>query len=55
LWNVADGYPDPKTGKPTAISSALLARYVQVFVVHPEKSVVETTPPSARGAGDARR
>lgn len=33
----ADAYPDPKTGAHTAISSALNAQFVQVFVLHPKR------------------
>ncbi len=36
---LADGYPDPKTGHNTAISSALRAGFTQVYVLHPEQSV----------------
>lgn len=35
LHRLADGYPDPKTGANTAISSALELKFVQVFVQHP--------------------
>ena len=34
----ADAYPDPKTGTNTAISSALKAQFVQVFVLHPKSA-----------------
>ena len=37
----ADAYPDPKTGANTAISSALHARFVQVFVLHPQNRTLE--------------
>lgn len=33
LRRLADGYPDPKTGEMTAISSALEVKFIQVFVV----------------------
>jgi hypothetical protein len=33
---LADGYPDPKTGQNTALSSALRATFTQVFVLHPK-------------------
>lgn len=32
----ADGYPDPETGKNTAISVALDAKWTQVHIIHPE-------------------
>jgi len=34
---LADGYPDPDTGKNTAISSAVKVSLVQVHVMHPEE------------------
>ncbi|HEY4367715.1 MAG TPA: hypothetical protein VGN07_10830 [Steroidobacteraceae bacterium] len=36
LRRLADGYPDPKTGENTAISSSVNVKFVQVFVQHPE-------------------
>ena len=44
LRRLADGYPDPKTGENTAISSALQVKFSQVFIQHPDKEV-------ASGAG----
>ena len=38
LNELADGYPDPKTGKNTAISSALQVKFTQVFIQHPSSS-----------------
>lgn len=38
LRRLADGYPDPKTGVKTAISAAVTTKFVQVYVVHPEKN-----------------
>jgi hypothetical protein len=41
LRRLADGYPDPKTGVNTAISSAVQLTLTQVYVTHPSnKSVV---------------
>jgi len=37
----ADAYPDPATGANTAISSALHAQFVQVFVLHPKNRTLE--------------
>jgi len=37
LHRLADGYPDPKTGKNTAISSALNVDFAQVFIVRDKK------------------
>lgn len=37
LYRLADGYPDPDTGKNTAISSAVKVSLVQVHVMHPEE------------------
>ncbi len=36
LHRLADAYPDPQTGKNTAISSALDAEFTQVYIRHPE-------------------
>lgn len=36
---LADGYPDPKTGKNTAISSAMRVKFTQVFIQRPEKEL----------------
>jgi hypothetical protein len=59
LAKLADGYPDPKTGKMTAISSALKAKYTQVYIVHPEKTIADAAPARAESgkklAEDARR
>jgi hypothetical protein len=41
LARLADGYPDPRTGKNTAISSGLNVRFTQVYVIHPDASVAE--------------
>ncbi|MHB1207955.1 MAG: hypothetical protein ACYCZX_20490, partial [Rhodospirillaceae bacterium] len=43
---LADGYPDPKTGQNTAISSALRAGFTQVYVLHPEQTVALETHPN---------
>jgi hypothetical protein len=43
LERLADAYPDPKTGKNTAISSSMDVRFVQVFIKHPEGNVAELT------------
>lgn len=37
---LADGYPDPKTGKNTAISSAMRVKFTQVFIQRPEQELV---------------
>ena len=34
LHRLADAYPDPRTGANTAISSALDAKFTQVFIQH---------------------
>ncbi|MGH8444881.1 MAG: hypothetical protein ACREVL_06415, partial [Solimonas sp.] len=36
LYRLADGYPDAKTGRNTAISGAMDLKFVQVYVIHPE-------------------
>ena len=40
----ADGYPDPKTGEMTAISTAWEVKFSQVFIMHPPSSVASTRP-----------
>jgi len=37
MRRLADGYPDPKTGTNTAISSAALVEFTQVFIRHPSQ------------------
>jgi hypothetical protein len=46
LRRLADGYPDPKTGVNTAISSAVELTMTQVFVVHPQNKAMATTASS---------
>jgi hypothetical protein len=41
LRRLADAHPDPKTGAMTAISAALDAKMVQVFIQHPQESAVK--------------
>jgi hypothetical protein len=36
MARLADGYPDPKTGKNTAISSAVAVKFTQVYVQQPD-------------------
>jgi hypothetical protein len=36
LRRLADAYPDPSTGANTAISSALSAKFTQVYIEHPQ-------------------
>ena len=36
LNRLADGYPDPKTGRCTAISSAFRIDAIHAFVIHPK-------------------
>jgi hypothetical protein len=51
LRRLADGYPDPKSGANTAISSALLAKFTQVVILPESKKPLATlalqppTPP----------
>ncbi len=40
----ADAYPDPKTGRNTAISAALQAKFVQTFIIHPPGGPVAAAP-----------
>ena len=49
LRRLADGYPDPKTGQNTAISSALDVEFSQVFVQHPgQEHLASDTRPSVK-------
>jgi hypothetical protein len=41
LHKFADGYPDPKTGKCTAISTAFRVQAVPAFVIHPSVQTAE--------------
>jgi hypothetical protein len=45
LRRLADGYPDPKTGANTAISSTLLAQFTQVNIVPASKAQIVSLPP----------
>jgi hypothetical protein len=44
LRQLADGYPDPKTGENTAISSALSITGVRVRFVHSNKKIADINP-----------
>lgn len=43
IHRLADGYPDPKTGKCTAISSAFKVEAVSAFVIHPTADEKKTS------------
>lgn len=50
LNNLADGYPDPKTGKCTAISTAFKLEAIPAFIIHPSektKTAQDTTQKAA--------
>jgi len=40
MHRLADGYPDPNTGKNTAISSAVNVKFTQVFIRRPEPEMI---------------
>ena len=42
MYKLADAYPDPKTGKNTAISGAVDIAFKQVFINHPKPQVAST-------------
>lgn len=42
LNRLADGYPDPKTGRNTAISGAITVTMKQAFIQHPDAAVAAT-------------
>lgn len=48
MRRLADGYPDPKTGVNTAISSAVEVTLTQAFLVHPPKKTVVAGAASSR-------
>ena len=41
LVKVADAYPDPQTGKNTAVSAAVELKFVQTHILHPEPENVD--------------
>jgi hypothetical protein len=41
LRRLADGYPDPKSGEMTAISSAVNMKFIQAFIAHPPRQTVD--------------
>jgi hypothetical protein len=41
LHKLADGYPDPKTGQCTAISTALRVQAIPAFIIHPDKQTAQ--------------
>lgn len=43
----ADAYPDPQTGRNTAISAALEAKFVQAYIIHPPGGPVAAAPVAA--------
>ena len=54
LARLADAYPDAKTGKNTAISAALDAKFVQVFIRHPAAKVAGAGASSSRQGAERR-
>lgn len=46
LRRLADAYPDPETGRNTAISTSLDVKMVQVFIVHPDERPGAASPVS---------
>jgi hypothetical protein len=46
MKRLADAYPDPKTGKNTAISSAMRVKFTQVFIQHPDKELMTQQRPA---------
>ncbi len=39
LTRLADAYPDPETGKNTAVSAAMQVKFTQVYILHPAQEV----------------
>ena len=56
LRRLADGYPDPATGENTAISSAIVAKFVQVHLRHPVQQISKGTavPQDEKNAASLR-
>jgi hypothetical protein len=54
LRRFADAYPDPKTGANTAISTALDAKFTQVFIQHPEGDAAKAQLLSSLKAASAQ-
>jgi hypothetical protein len=52
LQRLADGYPDPKTGRNTAISSALEVKFKQVFIEHGAQETVSAKPTAPAATGE---
>ncbi len=53
---LADGYPDPKTGECTAISMAYLVEAIPAFVIHPDnKKLTNALPTGASQSGETRK
>ena len=50
MRRLADGYPDPKTGDNTAISSALRATFTQVYILPESKAELAAAGPLQRAA-----
>jgi hypothetical protein len=55
MRRLADGYPDPKTGQMTAISSAMSVKMVQVYVDHPAQQTVSAPAAVAPAALPSQR
>lgn len=53
LRRLADGYPDPATGQNTAISSAIIAKFVQVHLRHPPQETSLNNPDRNEAGADA--
>ncbi len=54
LRRFADAYPDPKNGTNTAISTALDAKFTQVFIQHPEGKAAKAELISSLKAASAK-
>jgi hypothetical protein len=44
MHELADGYPDPKTGKCTAISTAMRVQAIPAFIIHPGGNKIAEKP-----------
>jgi len=55
MRRLADGYPDPKTGEMTAISSALLVKFIRTNIEHPPRATASNEPAAPQAVQTLRR
>ncbi len=55
LRRLADGYPDPKTGEMTAISSSLLVKFIRTNIEHPPQATSSNEPAAPQAVQASRQ